>query len=283
MKLTIKNLSMISKAILALGISASGINAKPNLTETPFQPPAYAGLEFAQASIDGLGESDLRRINFYTGRALEALAALAEQDALSVTAGAAVSSTAIDDLRNAIKRLIDAGKRSGVAQDDLADYFALAVKEHFENTVPLAVQDAAGEIDTRTLFAGIVGRIKFAEERQVDVDYLALLDAESADLDLGLSSTPPAEQEQVAEIEPVPAGPALRADADAATRAIVGRVIVDGDVWRIQVVSGDSLATFASAIYGDSLAYRQIFAANQNILTNPNTISVGQVLTIPKP
>lgn len=281
MKLKSKIISLFSVSLLAIGIGASNAIAKPNLTETPPPSAVFAGLEFAQASIDGLGESDLRRINFYTTRALDSLAVLAEQDALASTAGAAVSSNAVDDLRNAIKRLIDAGTRSGIPQDDLADYFALAVEERFDDAVPLAVQDASGDIDTRTLFAGIVGRIKFAEERQVDVDYLALLEAESADLDLGLSNDPA--EAQVAEVEIAPTGPVLRDGADAATRAIIGRVIVDGDVWRIQVVSGDSLATFASAIYGDSLAYRQIFAANQNILNNANTISVGQILTTPKP
>ncbi|MCF6304546.1 MAG: LysM peptidoglycan-binding domain-containing protein [Rhodobacteraceae bacterium] len=281
MKLMFERKSFYVVPVLALSIGAGSAIANPNLTEAPPTSPVFIGLEFAQTSVDDLGESDLRRINFYTGRALESLAVLADQDALATNAGAAVSSNSVDDLRNAIKRLIDAGKRSGINQDDLADYFALAVEERFNDAVPLAVQDASGEIDTRTLFAGIVGRIKFAEERQVDVDYLALLDAESADLDLGLSNEPA--EAQVAEVEITPTGPVLRDDADAATRAIIGRVVVDGDVWRIQVVTGDSLATFASAIYGDSLAYRQIFAANQNILTNPNTISVGQVLTIPKP
>ncbi len=281
MKLTSKELSIFSASLLVLGISAGSITAKPNPMETPPRTLLFTGVEFTQANIDNLGESDLRRINFYTGRALDTLAVLADEDALSSATGAAISSTAVDDLRGAIKRLIDAGTRSGIDQDDLADYFALAVAERFPDALPLAVQDASGSIDTRTLFAGIVGRIKFAEERQVDVDYLALLDAESANLDLGLSNEPA--EEQVAEVEITQTGPVLSEGADPATRAIIERVVVDGDVWRIQVVTGDSLATFASAIYGDSLAYRQIFAANQNILTNPNTISVGQVLTIPKP
>lgn len=282
MKFLTSKVITASISISILSLSASLANAKPNLTGEFPQVFVFEGIQFSQASVDSLSESDLRRLNFYTSRALDALAALAAEDESAGTDGAAISGDTVGDLREAVKRLIDAGTRSGLSQDDVADFFYLAVVERFAQDIPLALQDASGEIDTRSLFAGVVGRTNFSEEREVDVDYLALLNQESADLDLGITDE---EAEVVTEdaTPEEPQGPVIRDGADAATRAVVNRVVVDGDTWTIRVISGDSLATFASAIYGDSLAYRQIFAANRSVLSNANSISIGQVLVIPKP
>ena len=48
------------------------------------------------------------------------------------------------------------------------------------------------------------------------------------------------------------------------------------------VQSGDTLSKIAKAHLGDANAYMKIFDANKNILSDPDKIQPGQVLTIPK-
>lgn len=47
------------------------------------------------------------------------------------------------------------------------------------------------------------------------------------------------------------------------------------------VKSGDSLSKIAKSFYGDPMKYKEIFAANQDILKDPNKIFPGQELKIP--
>ena len=47
------------------------------------------------------------------------------------------------------------------------------------------------------------------------------------------------------------------------------------------VKSGDTLSKIAKEFYGDANAYNRIFDANRDKLTDPNKVSVGQVLNIP--
>jgi nucleoid-associated protein YgaU len=48
------------------------------------------------------------------------------------------------------------------------------------------------------------------------------------------------------------------------------------------VQSGDTLSKIAKAHLGDANAYMKIFDANKGILSDPDKIQPGQVLTIPK-
>jgi nucleoid-associated protein YgaU len=48
------------------------------------------------------------------------------------------------------------------------------------------------------------------------------------------------------------------------------------------VAPGDSLSKIAQREYGDAGKWRHIFAANQGIISNPDLIHPGQVLTIPR-
>ncbi len=48
-----------------------------------------------------------------------------------------------------------------------------------------------------------------------------------------------------------------------------------------EVKRGDSLSKIAKAHYGDAMKYKEIFAANQPMLKDPNKIYPGQVLRIP--
>ena len=52
---------------------------------------------------------------------------------------------------------------------------------------------------------------------------------------------------------------------------------------RHTVRSGESLSKIAKHYYGDAMKYKQIFAANTNILSNPDVIHPDQVLVIPNP
>ena len=49
------------------------------------------------------------------------------------------------------------------------------------------------------------------------------------------------------------------------------------------VKSGDTLSKIAKSLLGDANAYMEIFNANRDQLTDPNTIKPGQVLKIPQP
>jgi nucleoid-associated protein YgaU len=47
------------------------------------------------------------------------------------------------------------------------------------------------------------------------------------------------------------------------------------------VKKGESLWKIAEQYYGDGSLYKKIFEANQDILSDPNLIKVGQKLRIP--
>ena len=58
--------------------------------------------------------------------------------------------------------------------------------------------------------------------------------------------------------------------------------VEDDSVYHRHVVSsGESLSKIAKHYYGDPMKYKQIFAANTNILSNPDVIHPDQVLVIP--
>ena len=58
--------------------------------------------------------------------------------------------------------------------------------------------------------------------------------------------------------------------------------VADTSVYAVHTVkSGESLSKIAKHYYGDPMKYKEIYAANTNILKNPDLIHPGQVLTIP--
>ena len=60
--------------------------------------------------------------------------------------------------------------------------------------------------------------------------------------------------------------------------------VADSSIYhRHTVKSGESLSKIAKHYYGDAMKYKQIFASNTNILTNPDVIQPDQVLVIPNP
>lgn len=48
------------------------------------------------------------------------------------------------------------------------------------------------------------------------------------------------------------------------------------------VKSGDTLSAIAKQFYNDASQYMKIFEANKNLLSSPDKIALGQVLTIPE-
>lgn len=58
---------------------------------------------------------------------------------------------------------------------------------------------------------------------------------------------------------------------------------VPADATRTYTVeAGDSLSKIAKREYGDAGKWQRIYAANRNIISNPDLIHPGQVLTIPR-
>ncbi len=58
--------------------------------------------------------------------------------------------------------------------------------------------------------------------------------------------------------------------------------VADESVYAYHTVkSGESLSLIAKHYYGDPMKYKQIFAANTDILKNPDLIHPGQELKIP--
>jgi len=58
--------------------------------------------------------------------------------------------------------------------------------------------------------------------------------------------------------------------------------VADDSVYhRHTVKGGESLSKIAKAYYGDAMKYKEIFAANTNVLSNPDVIHPDQVLVIP--
>ncbi len=67
------------------------------------------------------------------------------------------------------------------------------------------------------------------------------------------------------------------------TKMISGETKVRANAMRIIVVKkGDSLSKIAFRAYGDAMKYNKIYAANPDIIKNPNLIHVGQRLRVPK-
>ena len=83
----------------------------------------------------------------------------------------------------------------------------------------------------------------------------------------GLSIT---EVEEDADLEPVEAVP----DSPATEAPVADEFYV--------VQKGDSLSAIAKRLYGDPMAYKRIFEANQGVIKNPDLIYPGQKILIPR-
>lgn len=269
----IKGLIIFLAMLIAGSASA---DARFSTISTP--PPSLYPLVYAQAQIDGLTDSDLRRLVFYADRATRTLQNLVE--------GASGRSIIEQDkvnkrFRESISRLADAGARSGLSMDQVADFYTQNVFDTFGQDFMQQVGALAGGLDFRTLFRNVATlpdpRTTVNDEGGAFLDALA-----EASQDLQLD-TPFSENTQVVEVVPTVDGPLALPNANAIERNIVKRVQVNQGRWELTVQAGDSLSTIASALYGDVLSYTTIYSANTAVINNPNVIDVGTVLVLPRP
>ncbi len=256
-------------------------DARPELDQSAITLPGPFML--AQATIDSLDDSELRRLNYYNRRALDALSLVVE----SASSRDIIEQSNVNTkFRSSISRLVDAGRRSGLPVETVAMHFVEAVTEEFGLDFMERVGQVAGGLDVITLFRNVSTPL---DPRTSTIDdgtsFLNALAEASEDLDLGKHLEAPAAENaaQAPEAPVVPVGPRPLPNASGPERIIVDRIEVEGDEWTIVVRSGDSLALIASAVYGDSLAYNIIYQANRNVLNNPNTLNIGVKLRIPKP
>jgi len=232
------------------------------------------GIRFTQAEVlPTLSPSHLRRLTFYSDKTILALFDLANEDLAAGQDGATISSETTDALRSAILRLIDAGKKADLSVDQVAEFFGQEVGVRFSGPLPVILQDADGNLAAHTLFRGVSEASITIVAASATSEYLSLLTAESESMNTTADTAEgPELTEEVAEVE----------QRSPVVQAILDRVkVVDGT--RIIVVEkGDTLASFSDAFYKDSLLYRTIYAANTDVLQNPNSLTVGQTLVIPE-
>ncbi len=263
--------------VLLAMVFAGGAYADARFATVSDGPTSAFRLEYAQEGIDNINESDLRRLVFYADRASRTLQDLVE--------GSSERSIIEQDkmnrrFRESISRLADAGARSGLSMDQVADFFTQSVFDHFGQSFMQQVGAVAGGLDFRTLFRN-VSTVPDPRTHVGDsgTDFLNALADASKNLDLSA----PSGGTSVISSPAAPVGPQPFANANAAERAIVGRIQVNQGRWELTVGAGDSLSLIASAIYGDSLSYTTIYNANVDVLNSPNVIDVGTVLVLPQP
>lgn len=210
-----------------------------------------------------IAPSSLRRLTFYSDKAMLALFDLVNED-LIAGEGGTISTQTTDVFRTAIERLIGAGDKAGLDVEQTAVFFGQEVAVRFSGPIPQLLQGNDGGIDARSLFSGIASSKSSGTGQDSDAAYLQALQGETQTMGM-----PDEEPEVVVPVDD-------NVDPEFAARV----VIIDGER-TITVERGDSLADYADAFYGDTLLYRMIYSANSDILTNPNSLSVGQVLVIP--
>jgi len=268
-----------SLVILAMCVAGSAMaDARFSTGSNPLSPP-YP-LVYAQAQISDLSQSDMRRLVFYADRASRTLKDLVDGSAgRSITEQEKVNK----HFRDSITRMADAGARTGLSSDQIADFYTQTVEDTFGQAFMTQLNTFAGGLDFRTLFRNVSTIPQTAASVSEEELMNALANA-SENLQL---VTPYSENTQTAQVvESVPAaadGPEAFPNANAIEVNIVKRVqVVDGR-WELTIRPGDSLSSIASAIYGDALSYTTIQSANSGVISNPNVIEVGTLLVLPKP
>lgn len=256
---------------------ASGALSDARYTSDARQPLPYRGIALAQSDFGSIAESDMRRLVFYAGRALDALKGVISS---STDSDIAVQNKNNELFRSAISRLVDASARSGVSNEQLADFFTQFIVENEGPEFGAQLGQIGGGLDFLTLFQDTSSVDTPNATIASGEDFLDALAAASESLlldDSGNAAAAPSDA-PVVEIRPV----ALE-NANAEERAVVERIKVENGAWTITVIVGDSLALFSAAIYGNTGSFTTIFDANRDVMTNPNVLEVDTVLKLPKP
>lgn len=270
-----------SLALLAV-VFAGGAQANARFSTEITQPSGYHGLQFVQAQIAGVSESDMRRLVFYANRAARSLQSLVSgANERSIADQEKVNSR----FRESITRLADAGARSGLSMDQVAGFFGQVVAETYGQGFMQQLGSFAGGLDLQTLFRNVsTGAHQNPNaDAATGANYLNALDEASKGLDLGITTDNSNVSQGIQTLQTEPAGPAPLPNATAAEREIVSRIKVVNGRWELTVQRGDSLSAIASAIYGDALSYTTIYNANTSVIIDPNSIEVGIVLVLPRP
>ena len=251
---------MIGVVLLAAAVSASTV-------PLDYRPARFEhhGARVAQAAeLPSITPSSLRRLTFYSDKSMLALFDLVNEDLLGDESGT-VSVKATKAFRRTIELLIGAGDKAGLDVDQTAVFFGQEVKVRFSGPIPHLLQDGTGDLDPRNLFRGVAsGNVPIDAQQEIDSGYLQALQSESQNMQM------PSDEPTV--ITPV---------VDNVDPEFAARVVVIDGKRTVAVEQGDSLADYATAFYGDRALYLSIYSANRDILSDPNFLELGQVVTIP--
>jgi len=265
-----------SSIVLLAVVFASSAAADARFSTSSQTPSRAYPLVYAQVQIGDLSQSDLRRLVFYADRATGTLHDLIEgADGRNISDQDKVNKR----FRESITRMADAGARTGLSMDQVADFYTQNVFDTFGQGFMQKIDNFAGGLEFRTLFRNV----STASTPAVSIGEAELMDVlAQASQDLQLE-TPFSESLQVVEAVPEMVVPVAFPNASAIEVNIVKRVQVIDGRWELTIRSGDSLSSIASAIYGDSLSYTTIQSANAAVINNPNVIEVGTLLVLPRP
>ncbi len=174
---------------------------------------------------------------------------------------------AAENLRNAIREIVEHADKRGEPEEYVLKLIEEAVATS-GSEVPVALLAADGNLDSTMLVRSVVGRSLDPAEADADAGYLAALRGEAA------TTAGPARTAAAKKIDsrpqtaakPVPAK--IRPSPKARPSSVV-------------VVNGDTLGAIAWRYYGDALAYVKIYEANKDRLESPDRIRVGATLRLP--
>ncbi len=237
-----------------------------------------AGIFFGQQSafdVASVRPSTLRKLRFYAAKARTALADMGKADAMTGATGEELAAKAAKDLRKAIEKLIDAGAKAKLDLEQVAAFFAQDLRENYTGQLPFIVFNEAGELNTTQLFQGVFDA-RASITATEDADYFAYVNNLG---DEAVSSGNAQPEKPVERATPVQEDTPQR---DPAVQAYWDRLVERDGKRYIQVAPGDTLATYASAFFGDSLRYRKIYNANTDVMESPNLLTVGDTIEIPR-
>lgn len=270
---------MFRKLSFLLALTSTGAALADGRFTTDSAPaPVMAPIVLAQNNFAALGETEMRRMVFYAERALKTLTEVVNVSEARNTEEQGKINTLF---RSAIVRLADAGQRSGLSSDQVADFFTQTILENEGQAFLDRAGEIGGGLDFRTVFRNALTTPNApAANLDSNAEFLNALSAASD----GLSLTEPQADSVITEVTPPPqvVGPVALANANTAEREVIDRVVVNGTRWELTIQQGDSLSEISSALYGDTLSYTIIFDANRNVLTDPNALEVDTVIVLPK-
>lgn len=182
------------------------------------------------------------------------------------------SREAEDDLIANLEALVAAGEADGLSFADIRRHATYVAMKRFGRDVPAALATERGYLDMDLLLVGATGRQ--LGEGGID-DYLSAISAE------GAATRTTAEPEAAAQDGPTVTAAAAPEPAADASDDLPGRLYRRDGVVYLRVEPGDTLSRLAVEIYGTPLAYRRLYIANREAITNPNLLTPGIEFVVP--